>query len=208
MDELAEAITVDSMFESLSPLAIRTYNGKRVVFIVPSVPLQLDAVNASVIMEGCQTYEEQQRFVSDVILNHPAKDIIVVTRSPVVLSDAFSCQIYTWRDRPDAGGVRFRYVGSLATFGASPDRIALHVFGLNETIGGLCAMAYELTQRELTALRRKLTTAVNSKDNRKIVKVCDDAMQVFESKGYPDDWSRWQRAKEDATFNRIMGAFR
>lgn len=68
-------------------------------------------------------------------------------------------------------------------------------------------MSYELSQKELTSLRRRLTTAVKSKDKAKIISTCDAAMRVFEAKGYPDDWSRWERAKQDAQMARIFGVF-
>lgn len=59
-------------------------------------------------------------------------------------------------------------------------------------------MAYELTQREYCSLKRRLTVAINSKDASKISAECRKAFAVFEAKGYPDDWSRWQRAMDDA----------
>lgn len=138
MDELAEQITVPWMFDHLDPLAIKVFNGKRVIFLVPSDPMPMKQLaGVKVLIEKCQTWQEQQRFVSDVVLAQPGNDLVVITNSAVVLSDAFACQIYTWR-HDEHGGVRYRYVGSLSTFGASPDRIALHVFRLNETIGNLC----------------------------------------------------------------------
>lgn len=128
-------ITIDFMFEKLSPVAIRTYNGKKVVFIVPSERLRINNFDGVIIRENAKSYEEQRRFVTDVVLTNPAEKIIVITRSPVVLSDAFACQIYTWRKAEN--GTRFRYVGSISTFGASPDRIALHVLRVEENIGVL-----------------------------------------------------------------------
>lgn len=59
---------------------------------------------------------------------------------------------------------------------------------------------YTLTQKELTGLRSKLTRAQNSKDPKKVIATVDAAFAVFEAKGYPDQWSNWQRAKDDATF--------
>lgn len=123
------------MFSRLTPVAIRTFNGKRVVFIVPgelSLPGKFDGV---VIPEKSESYQEQCRFVSDVVLQHRAEKIIVVTSSPVVLSDAFACQIYVWR-RGDDGNVLCP-VNTLATFGASPERIAAHVFQLDASVGAL-----------------------------------------------------------------------
>lgn len=56
----------------------------------------------------------------------------------------------------------------------------------------------ELTQREFTQLKSKLTRAKNTKDPDKITKACDEAFAVFEAKGYPDNWHMWERAKDDA----------
>lgn len=129
-------ITIDKMFGWITPLAIKTYNGKQVIFIVPSEPVRVqDFQGITVIEENAKTYEEKRRFVSDVVLKHPADKIIVLTQSEVVLSDAFREQIYTWRKAEN--GLRYRYIGGLSTFGASPSRIALHVFNVPESIGSL-----------------------------------------------------------------------
>jgi hypothetical protein len=57
---------------------------------------------------------------------------------------------------------------------------------------------YTLTKRELTALRAKLTRAQRSGDPTKVIQVCKDAFKVFEDKGYPDCWHRWNIARHDA----------
>jgi len=62
---------------------------------------------------------------------------------------------------------------------------------------------YTLTQKEYSALKGRLTRAKNSKDPRKIISEVDYAIGIFEAKGYPDAWMNWQRAKEDAEFDRI-----
>lgn len=59
-------------------------------------------------------------------------------------------------------------------------------------------MSYTLTQAEFRKLKSKLTRAINSKDHDKIIATVDEAMSIFDDKGYPDDWNRWNRAKEDA----------
>lgn len=59
-------------------------------------------------------------------------------------------------------------------------------------------MDYKLTQAEFTKLKSKLTRAINSKDHDKIIATVDEAMSIFDDKGYPDNWHRWQRAKDDA----------
>ena len=61
-------------------------------------------------------------------------------------------------------------------------------------------MEYELTQREYVNLKRRLTRVLNEKDSKKIVAECRRAFHIFESKGFPDDWSKWQRAIDDAIF--------
>jgi len=61
-------------------------------------------------------------------------------------------------------------------------------------------MPYTLTQAEFVRLKSRLTRVVNSKDNDKIIAECDRAIAIFEEKGYPDNWSNWQRAKDDALF--------
>ncbi len=59
-------------------------------------------------------------------------------------------------------------------------------------------MRYSLTQAEYKTLKSNLTRAINSKNNDNIIKTCNEAMTIFETKGYPDSWSNWERAKEDA----------
>lgn len=66
---------------------------------------------------------------------------------------------------------------------------------------------YTLTQKEYSNLKRRLTTLENrakrveSITNYKaIIRECDHAFEVFESKGFPDNWSRWRRASDDAYF--------
>lgn len=55
-----------------------------------------------------------------------------------------------------------------------------------------------LTKRELDGLNRRLTNAKKSGDPKKVLAVCSYANYVFETKGYPDCWSDWQRTAEDA----------
>ncbi len=61
-------------------------------------------------------------------------------------------------------------------------------------------MSYTLTQAEYRRLKTALTRAINSGDPHKIVKTCNQAEAIFASQGYPDSWSRWTKAKEDAQF--------
>ena len=59
-------------------------------------------------------------------------------------------------------------------------------------------MRYSLTQAEYKTLKSNLTRAINSKNNDRIIKTCNEAERIFDAKGYPDSWSNWERAKEDA----------
>lgn len=63
-------------------------------------------------------------------------------------------------------------------------------------------MGYTLTQSRYRTLKSNLTRAVNSGDYDRIIKTCNDALAEFERDGYPDDWSRWERARDDAEFKR------
>ena len=67
-------------------------------------------------------------------------------------------------------------------------------------------MCYTLTNREYRRLKTRLTKAINSKDNNKIIAECNYAIGIFEEKGYPDSWSDWTRAKDDALFNKQRNA--
>jgi hypothetical protein len=58
--------------------------------------------------------------------------------------------------------------------------------------------------RELPKLRAALTRAKNSKDNDKVLEAVRHAFARFEVIGYPDQWSNWQRAKDDAENNKRM----
>jgi hypothetical protein len=67
-------------------------------------------------------------------------------------------------------------------------------------------MAYELTQKEYRSLKTKLAKALNEKSSEKIIVECRRAFSVFEQKGFPDDWSRWQRAMDDAVFAQNLSS--
>lgn len=60
--------------------------------------------------------------------------------------------------------------------------------------------------RALNAIVRKhksaLTRAKNSGDQQKVIDACDAAFACFDEPGmiWPDNWSLWQRAKDDAQF--------
>lgn len=46
--------------------------------------------------------------------------------------------------------------------------------------------------------KRALTIAEHRGFDHVIVQVCDDALASFARFGWPDDWSRWERARTDA----------
>lgn len=58
-------------------------------------------------------------------------------------------------------------------------------------------MKYTLKKSTLTKLRAKLTRAINSGEAKKVLSTVEEAYGIFDKEGYPDDWSRWERAKED-----------
>jgi hypothetical protein len=58
---------------------------------------------------------------------------------------------------------------------------------------------YERMARVRRSQKSALTRAINSKDARRVYIACRDAVHVWEEIGaWPDDWSRWQRALDDA----------
>lgn len=69
-----------------------------------------------------------------------------------------------------------------------------------------------LTQAEYRRLKTRLTRRLNDfKDKARWTgdradmanKLLDEvlyALDIFDEKGYPDDWHRWERAKEDAQY--------
>lgn len=59
---------------------------------------------------------------------------------------------------------------------------------------------YEQVTRSLRKHRGNLTRAKNKGDQQKIIDVCDAAFADFERYGYPDQWSEFQRARDDAQF--------
>lgn len=61
---------------------------------------------------------------------------------------------------------------------------------------------YRLSAKELRELKSKLTRAVKQGDPVNIRKVCEEALDIFEEKGYPDCWSNWDRALTDANFSK------
>ena len=58
-------------------------------------------------------------------------------------------------------------------------------------------MRYELTKSELSRLKSSLTKAVKSGSSAAVIRAHDEAMAIFEQRGYPDCWQDWERAKSD-----------
>jgi hypothetical protein len=59
-------------------------------------------------------------------------------------------------------------------------------------------MIYSLTRREHIAAKSRLTKAQKRGDPGVVIAVCNNVLKLFEEKGFPDDWARWERARDDA----------
>lgn len=58
---------------------------------------------------------------------------------------------------------------------------------------------YERMKREGPALKARLTRAINSGDPLNVKDACKTAVDAWNEIGaWPDYWSRWQRALDDA----------
>lgn len=58
---------------------------------------------------------------------------------------------------------------------------------------------YAKAARQFRAQKAALTKAVNAKDPEQVIKAVTKAVAQWEEIGsWPDDWSRWQRALNDA----------
>lgn len=68
-------------------------------------------------------------------------------------------------------------------------------------------MSYTLTQKEYVNLKSRLTRVVNAGDPDKIIAECNSALAIFEDKGFPDNWSNWERARDDAAFAKQRAAW-
>lgn len=65
---------------------------------------------------------------------------------------------------------------------------------------------YTLTQAEFVRLKSKLAQTVKRNNHDEIIRVCTEALGIFEKRGYPDSWADWERAKEDAEFAKRMAS--
>lgn len=63
-------------------------------------------------------------------------------------------------------------------------------------------MDYDAANAACKRFKAALTRARNKRDPNAIIKVADDFEKFFADKGWPlpDNWSLWDRAKEDALF--------
>jgi len=55
-------------------------------------------------------------------------------------------------------------------------------------------------QRQYRQLKGNLTRAEKAGHPGRIIDECINALEIFMATGYPDDWSRWRRALDDAIF--------
>ncbi len=60
-----------------------------------------------------------------------------------------------------------------------------------------CTPRYTLTPEEHKVLNGRLDLAIRVGDDERIIAECDRAEAIFSERGYPDDWSRWERARMD-----------
>jgi tRNA1(Val) A37 N6-methylase TrmN6 len=60
-------------------------------------------------------------------------------------------------------------------------------------------------QKRYRRHKANLTRAIKSGEPTKIIEAADAALADFEQTGYPDDWSRWEQAKEDAEYRLRTG---
>lgn len=56
-------------------------------------------------------------------------------------------------------------------------------------------------QRDFRNFKSALTRAQNREDWEAVIRCANRFEEYFNARGiFPDDWARWERAKEDATF--------
>lgn len=70
-----------------------------------------------------------------------------------------------------------------------------------EYAGDMTTTKY-LTKAQFSAAKSRLTRAVNSGDPARIIAEVDRTFAEWDAGdfAYPDDWMRWNRAKQDAEF--------
>jgi hypothetical protein len=134
---------MNDLFNKIDQLAIDTYGGKKVLFIVPNIIwdeinwnewMHKNEIKSDYLIlfpEKNLSVNEQREYVFEKIIPIKKEHIIIVTFSPFILSDAFSSQILKINESGKISLVSF------PTFGSEIGRICLHVFGSDESIGRL-----------------------------------------------------------------------
>ncbi len=61
-------------------------------------------------------------------------------------------------------------------------------------------MTVYVTNAEFRRQKTALTRAINSQVNIKVLETCEKTLDEWSGKAWPDDWSRWLRALEDAWY--------
>ncbi len=62
---------------------------------------------------------------------------------------------------------------------------------------------YAAAQKRFVRFKSQLTRAQNTKDPHKVLVACEAFFGYYdraESDPFPDDWHRWERARDDAKF--------
>lgn len=65
------------------------------------------------------------------------------------------------------------------------------------------ATDYLAAQKRFRLFKSALTRATNTKDPHKVIAACDAFFAHYEradSEPFPDDWHRWERARDDARY--------
>lgn len=59
-----------------------------------------------------------------------------------------------------------------------------------------------LTKSQFSSAKSRLTRAINSGDRQRVIDTVDRQFAEWDAGGYayPDDWHRWQRARDDAEY--------
>lgn len=72
----------------------------------------------------------------------------------------------------------------------------------------LMATTY-LTQQQYRNDKTRLTRAIRSGDPRKVIAVVEETLAAWDygDFAWPDDWSRWERARQDADHAQRVAAW-
>lgn len=125
---------INQYMDNLSPEVVEVYGGKRVIFVAHK------SVKGIFMYSGiCHIYpefaydqDELMDYINRVIMPGPSERHVILTTSPLLLTNAFAEQVYIWDGDGECENLK---PNSFNTFGAEPGRIMLHVFGQSETIG-------------------------------------------------------------------------